>query len=212
MQSASADRLIFARNPAGDPIAECELAAGDVGLLPGLAEEAAAHGCVLLWVHSAADLSSAGFTPQQGYRRFTAASVRPGDRLPLLDTTTVLDTTTALGLLPRVFTGQWGHHLFDPAWAGSAGARYVGLGRPGRWSGLCRFEPENRYIDGPGFVAGAGTQAQASQLVAAAAGHLGPGPVTLETWGDPPGAYLHLGFEIAEECGGWERVITPAER
>lgn len=205
MQSANGDRLVFAHNPAGDPIAECELAPADVGLLPGLAQKAASRRCVLLWVHCTADLSGAGFTRRQGYRRFTAANVAPGDRLPLLATATVL------GLLPRAFIGQWGHHQFDAAWASSAGARYVGLGGPGQWAGLCRFEPERRHIDGPGFVAGTGAPARARRLVAAAASYLGRGPVTLETWGDPPGAYLQLGFGIAEECGGWERAISSPE-
>ena len=78
-------RLVFSRTPAGDPVAECELAAGDTGLLSELARQAACHGAVLLWVHCAADLSKAGFAARQGYRRFTAAAVPPGDPLPLLD-------------------------------------------------------------------------------------------------------------------------------
>ena len=40
--SNPADRLVFARSPAGDPVAECELAAGERELLPALAREAAA--------------------------------------------------------------------------------------------------------------------------------------------------------------------------
>jgi hypothetical protein len=194
------------RNGTADQFGVRQLAADDTGLLAGLTEQAASRGCVRLWVHSTADLSSAGFEPRQGYRRFTAASIEPGDRLPLLDTAAVLE------LLPRAFLGQWGHHQFDAGWAASAEARYVGLGAPGQWAGLCRFEPERRHIDGPGFVTGAGDVAQAQRLVAGAAAHLGPGPVTLETWGDPAGAYLQLGFNIAEECGGWGRAISPARR
>src|SRR5260370_27190370 len=102
--SSAAGRLIFSRTPAGEPVAECELAARDIGLLAGLAEEASSRGAVLLWVHCAADLSGAGFAPRQGYRRFTAAALPPGDPLPLLDAPAVLD------LLPRAFIGRWGHH------------------------------------------------------------------------------------------------------
>jgi hypothetical protein len=158
----AAGRLVFSRTPAGDPVAECELAAGDTGLLSELARQAACHGAVLLWVHCAADLSKAGFAARQGYRRFTAAAVPPGDPLPLLDTPAVL------GLLPRAFTGQWGHHQFDAAWARAAEARYVGRGQRGHWIGLCRFEPPRRHIDGPGFPAGPGSPDAVRLLVAGA--------------------------------------------
>ena len=49
---AESGRLVFARTPAGAPVAECELDAGDLGLVLGLAREATARGCALLWVHS----------------------------------------------------------------------------------------------------------------------------------------------------------------
>jgi hypothetical protein len=40
--------------------------------------------------------------------------------------------------------------------------------------------------------------------VLAAGARLGPGPVTVETWGEEPDAYLAAGFEISESNGGWE--------
>lgn len=195
--------LIFSRTPAGDPVAECELAAADAGLLDELAEEAAARGCAVLWVHCPADLSGAGFAPREGYRRFTAAALPPGDPLPLLDAEAVLD------LLPRAFIGQWGHHQVDAAWTGLAGGRYVGLGRPGAWTGLCRLERERRTIDGPGFAGGPGSPDDVRRLVLGAAAHLGAGPVSVETWGEPPGVYLDMGFGLAEETPGWERSLAP---
>ena len=200
--SSPADRLIFARSPAGDQIAECELGAGETGLLPALAREAAAAGAALLWVHCPADLSEAGFSPRQGYRRFTAAALPPADPLPLLAAADVRD------LLPRAYLGQWGHHQVDAAWAASGDARYVGLGEPGRWRGLCRIEPGRRHIDGPGFMAGPGSPRDVRALVLGAAAHLGEGPVTAETWGEPPDVYISLGFEIAEENRGWERGLA----
>ncbi len=199
--SGLAGRLVFARTPAGEPLAECELDAADVGLLDALAREAVAHGSVVFWVHCPADLRGAGFTPRQGYRRLVAAVLPPADPLPVLDTATVLD------LLPRAYIGQWGHHQFDAAWASSPEARYVGLGRPGRWSGLCRVEPQARHVDGPGFPGGPGSPDAVRRLVLGAAAHLGAGPVTVETWGEPADVYLSLGFAIAEECGGWERAL-----
>ena len=198
-----AGRLVFARTPTGEPVAECELAADEAGLLGELAAAAAPAGAVYLWVHCAADLSAAGFAPQHGYRRFTARDIPPGDPLPLLDTEAVLD------LLPRAFTGQWGHHQFNAAWAAQPGALYAGLGQPGSWVGLCRIEPERRHLDGPGFPGGPGIPDSVRRLVTGAAAHLGPGPVSIETWGDSPGPYLSLGFSIAEECGGWELALPP---
>jgi hypothetical protein len=36
---------------------------------------------------------------------------------------------------------------------------------------------------------------------------LGPGPVTVETWGEPPDPYLATGLRIAEEVAGWQRIL-----
>lgn len=206
MSEAEGGRLIFARTPADEPVAECVLDAADLGLLPRLQQEAAASGCVYLWVHSDADLSPAGFTARPGYHRYTrdgaAPAADPGaGSLPLLDIATVL------ALLPRAFSGQWGHHEFVADWARSPLARYAGLGQPGSWIGLCRFEPDSRQIDGPGFVADGRSPDGARRLVLSALARLGPGPVTLETWGDPPDVYLGLGFEVAQATGGWERRV-----
>ena len=197
----AAGRLIYARTPGGEPVAECELEPGEVGLLAGLVSAAAAGGAALLWVHSTADLSGAGFERRHGYRRLVASAGLAGEPLPVLDTGTVLE------LMPRAFVGQWGHHEFNAEWAASAGARYVGLGSPGSWSGLCRAEPAHGLIDGPGFVGGPGTPEAVRRLVLGAAACLRPGPVTVETWGEPADPYLELGFSIAEECGGWERSL-----
>lgn len=84
------------------------------------------------------------------------------------------------------------------------------MGLPGGdgWLGLCRVEPERRHIDGPGFVGWPGTAQPAQALVIGAGAQLNPGPVTLETWGDPAEAYLELGFSIAEECPGWELALN----
>lgn len=61
----------------------------------------------LLWVHCSADLSGAGFTRREGYRRFAASGSPAGEPLPLLDAGTVAD------LWPRAFRGQWGHKHVD---------------------------------------------------------------------------------------------------
>jgi hypothetical protein len=197
-----AGRLIFARSPAGDPIAECELDAAETYLADALTEEAKSGGARLLWVHCTADLSGAGFNRRPGYRKLAADAVPHGDPLPVLDTATVLD------LWPRAFIGQWGHHRIDPADGIALGGSFLGLRADGSWAGLCRVELDQRHIDGPGFVSGHGTPDAAGRLVLGACAHLGPGPATLETWGDSAGQYEALGFRIVEECGGWELALA----
>jgi hypothetical protein len=197
-----ASRLIFARSPAGDPIAECELDASETELTGALAALARSGGARLLWVHCTADLSGAGFSSRPGYRKLAADAVPPGDPLPVLDTATVLD------LWPRAFIGQWGHHRVDPADGIALGGSFVGLLAGGCWVGLCRVALGQRHIDGPGFVPHGGSPDAARRLVLGACAHLGPGPATLETWGDSTGQYEALGFRIVEECGGWELAVA----
>lgn len=197
--------LSYFRTPAGESVAECELAAADLDLLPTLTEVAEREGAELLWVHCPVDLHDAGFTPQQGYRRFT------GDISTATEPPPVVDTESVLELLPRLFIGQWGHHLItdpDMAWVTSPEATYVGLRAENAWIGLSRAEPARRRVDGPGILADWRTPAAIRQLMLGAFACLGPGPVTVETWGESPDPYLALGLQIAEEDGGWERVLS----
>jgi hypothetical protein len=176
---------------------------GDAGLLPALAAAAREHGAHLLCVYSTVDLSAAGFAAREGYRRFTANAVPAGQPLP------VLDPATVAAVWPRAFIGQWGHHLVQPGDNDAVpGAIYVGLTDGDDWLGLCRAEPDRRYVDGPGFVGRPGSPREAQALVLGACAQLGPGPVTLETWGDRADPYLELGFSVAEDCPGWELTLV----
>jgi hypothetical protein len=197
------NRLQYARNPAGEPIAEYELQPADAGLLTALADEARNNGARRLCVYSTADLSAAGFEAREGYRRFTASSAPAGDPLPVLDLATVRD------LWPRSFIGQWGHHLVEPGEHEAVpGAIFVGLPCESGWLGICRVEPDRRHIDGPGFSGHPASPQAAQALVLGACAHLGPGPVSLETWGDRAEPYLALGFSISEYCPGWELALA----
>ena len=203
MTTNAADGLQYAHSPAGESIAEYELEPGDEGLLPMLTAAARQHGASRLCVYSTADLSTSGFAAREGYRRFTASAALGGDPLP------VLDPETVAALWPRAFIGQWGHHLVQPADnAVMSDAIYVGLPDGDGWLGLCRVEPARRNVDGPGFVGRPGSPQQAQALVLGACAQLGPGAVTLETWGDRAEPYLELGFSIAEECPGWELALA----
>jgi hypothetical protein len=198
----TAGSLICGTATDGFPVAECELAAGDLGALPALIDEARRSGARRLWVHSSADLTRAGFTQAEGYRKFSAGSCPAGDPLPALGAQAVAD------LWPRAFAGQWGHKHVDAAAARaiaqSPDAVFLGLPAGSGWAGLCQVIPAERLIDGPGFLPGARTGDAVRRLVLGACAYLGPGPATVETWGEPAAPYLALGFTATEETGGWE--------
>jgi hypothetical protein len=201
------DELVFSVSTSGDQVAECELAPEDAGLLAGLTEEARRAGAALLWVHCPRDLSGFGLSPREGYRRFTAGDCPVGEPLPLLDVETIA------GLWPLAFRGQWGHKWVDAdlarSLASSGELLFIGLREGEQWTGLCAFDPANRAIDGPGFTGRPRTTEAVQRFVRGAGAHLGAGPVTVETWGEPAGPYLALGLELAEDGGGWELVLGP---
>jgi hypothetical protein len=196
----TADRLCYARTPSQMAIAEIELAPHETAELTELATEAARHGARRLCVYSMADLSGVGFERREGYRRLTADDVPAGDPLPVIDPVTVRD------VWPEAFHGQWGHHLVEPAdYDAIPGAVFLGLPDGGeRWLGICRVELGRRHIDGPGFLGWPGDTAARQALVLAAGALVGGGPATLETWGDLAEPYLAVGYQVAEECPGWE--------
>jgi hypothetical protein len=93
------------------------------------------------------------------------------------------------------------------AMAISGEAVFIGLREDGQWTALCRVEPADRLIDGPGFTGRPRTPDAVRRLVLAGCAYLGAGPVTVETWGEPADPYLALGLELAEDGGGWELVF-----
>jgi hypothetical protein len=195
-------KLHYSRATTGEKVAECLLDPADAGLIGDLVSEATQQGASLLWVHSRADLSGAGFTARPGFHEFRADPCPSGgEELPVLPGEVVLD------LLPRTFTGQWGHKEPDPEWAVSPEGAWLGLQSGEEWIGLCRVEAERRVVDGPGFVPAARTGEGVRRLVLAACARLGPGPVIVETWGEEPDPYLAAGFELTEHNGGWELIL-----
>jgi hypothetical protein len=73
--------------------------------------------------------------------------------------------------------------------------------------GVCRVEPADGLIDGPGVVLGARDPANYARLVLGACAVLGDGPGALDSWGHAPeviDAYHRLGFETVEEIPGFE--------
>jgi hypothetical protein len=195
-------KLHYSRATTGEKVAECLLDPADAGLIGDLVSAATQQGAGLLWVHSRASRSGAGFTARPGFHEFRADPCPSGgEELP------VLPDEVVLGLLPRTFIGQWGHKEPDPEWAVSPEGVWLGLRSGEEWIGLCRVEAERRAVDGPGFVPAARTGDGVRRLVLAAGARLGPGPVIVETWGEDPDPYLAAGFELSESNGGWELIL-----
>ena len=92
-------KLHYSRATTGEKVAECLLDPADAGLIGDLVSAATQNGAGLLWVHSRADLSGAGFTARPGFHEFRADPCPSGgEELP------VLPDEVVLGLLPRTFT------------------------------------------------------------------------------------------------------------
>ena len=113
--------LSYARCPAGEPIAECELEPGDIGLLAALSQEAKRHGASYLCVYCTADLTDAGFERRQGYRRFTASHALAAKPLPVLEAAAVREVwpwpdRSVLGRVAHVLTVSVNIWLRNGTW------------------------------------------------------------------------------------------------
>ncbi len=168
--------------------------------------EAEARGAVELWAYGH-ELAAHGFEGADGYVRLRAEVLPAGAPL---DETGELDRIVAL--LERCYVGLWGHWRPDP----DAVARSVGrtdlhhlvLGD----DGLCRVDMADRAIDAPGVAPEARSPERYAQLVLGACALLGPGPATIESWGDPSAtiaAYEALGFRVEDRLQGWRRSLRP---
>ena len=127
----------------GRAVAEAE--ADGIAAARDLIAAATAAGSDLAWAHSAADLSSLGFSRQPGYRRLTG----PARPAPLPDGVTELggDEDTA-ELLAAAYHGQWGHKT-PGTWpiAELAGSKVLSLRHDGLITGICRVVPASGDID-----------------------------------------------------------------
>jgi len=193
----------YAVSADGRRVAEAEV--GGIVAARELVAAAIAAGSELAWAHSAADLSSLGFSERSGYRRL----VGPALRTPMPDGVTELsaDEDTA-ELCAAAYRGQWGHKTPD-AWplADLAGSTLLGLRRGGLIAGTCRIASTAGYIDAPGLIPGQRDYAGYLMLLSAALSRAAAGQVTVESWGDSRDrvrACEQLGLATAEYCPGWE--------
>jgi hypothetical protein len=162
--------------------------------------EARRAGAVELWAYGDG-LEAHGFEPAAGYARLRAEQLPAGESLPETG-----DLDVILSLLERCYAGLWGHwrpdrELVEQS-AARAGLHHLLLGDVG----LCRVDEAAREIDAPGLAAEARSPERYARLVLGAAALLGPGPASLESWGDAPetiAAYEELGFRVVERLQGW---------
>jgi hypothetical protein len=170
---------------------------------------AQAHGAELLWVHSNANLSEYGFERFPGYVRMRAENPPPATPLPPLARADYART------LDEAYWGRWGHKLVAPDASPPPEATVFGLYDGTEPIGLCTVFMTERLVDGPGVVPDAREPAAYTRLLRGACAELGPGPVDLDSWGDPPDvieAYAQLGFSIVEQSAGWQFRLTRANR
>jgi hypothetical protein len=191
-----------------DGVALAEAVWADGTDLADLRARAIEDGAGLLWVHGG-DLARFGFTARPGYTQLTADKPKRSAPLPV-----VPDTAAAYAVLPQCFADQWGHHLAEAHHLTAEGGVTLQLVERGAIVGLCRVT-EDRHVDDIGLVPGARKPARYRRMLAGACGYLGPGPVTVDSWGQEPStiaAWKSLGFTVTESYRGWEVLLTPPAR
>jgi hypothetical protein len=168
-------------------------------------------GARLLWVHGG-DLARFGLARRPGYTKLTTALAEPGRRLAVDPLPVVSDAATAFRVLERCFAGQWGHHLAEPEHLTFGGGQTLQLAEAGAILGLCRVSA--RTVDDLGLIPEARDPARYRRMLAGACAFLGPGPVTVQSWGQPPAviaAWESLGFTVVESDAGWEAQLGEQE-
>lgn len=202
--SGSRDRgagLALFRAPDGACVAEADLARS-VGAIPALIEEARSAGAEKLWVHATAVDAALGFRRCAGYARLEADSPTKN---PVDLASPPFEAISPLQF--ACFAGVWGHH--EPSEPDPSDT-FVGLHEAGAWVGICEFDPDTGWIDGPGLIPGLRTPDRYARLVRGAVALMPSGPVGLETWGDSDEtieSYVQLGFKLVEYVPGWELML-----
>jgi hypothetical protein len=182
----------------GSLVVEVELSSGAASDLRQLVADAQAVGADSIWLSGSAVDAALGFERAGGYARLEAAAPPRPIELPSPPPAQIRELQIVC------FAGVWGHH--EPANVNPS-TTFVGLHEGDRWIGICELDTPHRRIAGPGLRRGLRTPDRYTHLVRGAATRLGPGPVTLETWGDNDAilaAYQQLGFSLTEYIPGWQ--------
>jgi len=187
----------------GTPIVEADLDA--IGVDEAITD-ARRLGAAELWT-TAASRPGPSFAPAGAFLLLRCDAVPAGE--PLAETR---DAALIELLMRAGFAGVWGHRLPDPARmaANAASAAVVHLVLDD--VALCRVRPATREIDQPALLAHARTPERSARLLLAGCAALGPGPATLESWGEADevvAAWESLGFRVEERVPGWRLVLDP---
>jgi hypothetical protein len=190
------------RSADGVVVVEVRLVNRTAADLKPLIAEATAAGAQLLWVHGDGVDETLGFRRRGGYARLEAEQLPDPVELPSPRYSLIRELQT------DCFSGVWGHS--EPG-APDPCATYVGLHEGGGWVGVCEFDADAGWIDGPGVIRELRTPDRYARLVRGAAARMKPGAVTLETWGDGDetiAAYQRLGFRLVSYVPGWELALV----
>jgi len=195
--------LLAATAADGTPIVEADLDA--IGVDEAIAE-ARRLGAAEVWT-TAASRPGQAFAPAGAFLLLRCDAVPAGE--PLAETG---DADLIERLMRDGYAGLWGHKLPDPARmaANAASGEVVHLVLDD--VALCRVRPATREIDQPALRVHARTPERSARLLLAACEALGPGPATLESWGEADevvAAWESLGFRIEERVPGWRLVLDP---
>jgi hypothetical protein len=165
-----------------------------------IVDEARRRGAEVVWAHGGSP--GDGFVARPGYAHLHADD--PAAGVPLEP---VLPEEYG-PLLAAAYLGQWGHKWVDPDRQLPAdGSVVLCLREDDEPIGLCRVWPGERLVDQPGIVPGRRSAESTLRLLGAACALLGPGPVDVDSWGEPPEvleACARLGFRVTEQQQGWE--------
>jgi hypothetical protein len=170
-----------------------------------LIADSRATGADILWVHGLLPGGNFGFSQRGGYARLEAEHIPASAELANPPHEVVRD------LQRLCFGGVWGHAEPDEP---DPAARFVALNEGFQWVGICEFDVDAGWIDGPGVIPELRTPDRYARLVRGAVAHMKQGPITLETWGDSEEAlagYLQLGFQLVEFVPGWELRLGISE-
>ena len=186
------------RTPDDRLVVYTELGGWGRGDLSWLIREARAASAEALWVQGFFVGASLGFERRGGYARLEADE--PTDSVELASP----PHSVVRALQSSCFKGIWGRR--EPGEPDPT-ATFVALHEDSEWIGICQFDADTGWIDGPGVIPELRTPDRYARLVRGAAARIEVTPLTLETWGDTDeviAAYEGPGFRLVEYIPGWE--------
>jgi hypothetical protein len=186
------------RTPDDRLVIYVELGGWGRGDLSSLIREARTASADALWVRGFFVGAGLGFERRGGYARLEANTLTDSVELASPPYSVVR------AIQSSCFEGIWGRR--EPAEPDPI-ATFVALHEDSEWIGICQFDADTGWIDGPAVIPELRTPDRYARLVRGAAARIAVTPLTLETWGDTDeviAEYERLGFRLVEYIPGWE--------